>query len=95
MCTYLAGVTLAECKSGYGVDFETEVRMLRVINRALKDPDVKMDISVTYCGAHAIAKYVCVTLLLFLACQREGKLCNTARCALARTGIGSYALFDN
>ena len=55
---FIVGVTLAECKSGYGVDFDTEVRMLRVINRALKDPEVKIDISVTYCGAHAIARCV-------------------------------------
>ena len=47
-----------ECKSGYGLDYETELKMLRVINRGIKDPAVKNDISVTYCGAHAVPKYV-------------------------------------
>ncbi|XP_067931887.1 probable imidazolonepropionase [Watersipora subatra] len=51
-----SGVTLAECKSGYGLDFDTEERMLRVINRATHDSEVKMDVSATYCGAHAIPK---------------------------------------
>lgn len=50
------GATLVECKSGYGVDLETELKLLKVINRGLRDPDVKNDISVTYCGAHAIAR---------------------------------------
>lgn len=48
---------MVECKSGYGLDFETELKMLNVINRGIKDPDVKVDLSVTYCGAHAVPKY--------------------------------------
>lgn len=50
------GTTLVECKSGYGLDLENELKMLRVIERARKDPDVKIDISTTYCGAHAVPK---------------------------------------
>ncbi|KAH9503599.1 putative imidazolonepropionase [Bulinus truncatus] len=47
-----SGTTLVECKSGYGLDLENEVKMLRVIEMARKS--VRMDISSTYCGAHAI-----------------------------------------
>lgn len=52
------GVTLVECKTGYGLDFKTELKMLEVINRAIRDPNVKVDISVTYCGAHSVPKLV-------------------------------------
>ncbi|NWT65925.1 HUTI imidazolonepropionase, partial [Prunella himalayana] len=49
-----AGSTLVECKSGYGLDLESELKMLRVIERARKSMDV--GISSTYCGAHAVPK---------------------------------------
>lgn len=49
-----AGSTLVECKSGYGLDLETELKMLRVIERARKSMDI--GISSTYCGAHAVPK---------------------------------------
>jgi len=48
------GTTLVECKSGYGLDYETELKMLRVIERAKKDDNILIDISSTYCGAHAV-----------------------------------------
>ena len=59
-CTYLqrmmeAGTTLAECKSGYGLNADTEIKMLRVLERGKKELDI--DISTTYCGAHAVPKY--------------------------------------
>ncbi|XP_055883376.1 probable imidazolonepropionase isoform X2 [Biomphalaria glabrata] len=47
-----SGTTLVECKSGYGLDLENEVKMLKVIERARKEGGV--DISSTYCGAHAV-----------------------------------------
>lgn len=49
-----AGTTLVECKSGYGLDFETEVKMLKVIDKAKRT--MPIGISVTYCGAHAVPK---------------------------------------
>ncbi|KAM7055956.1 putative imidazolonepropionase [Acridotheres tristis] len=49
-----AGSTLVECKSGYGLNLETELKMLRVIERARKSMDI--GISSTYCGAHAVPK---------------------------------------
>lgn len=49
-----AGSTLVECKSGYGLNLETELKMLRVIERAQQIMDI--GISSTYCGAHSVPK---------------------------------------
>lgn len=49
-----AGSTLVECKSGYGLNLETELKMLRVIERARQAMDI--GISSTYCGAHSVPK---------------------------------------
>ncbi|KAJ7329930.1 hypothetical protein JRQ81_016104 [Phrynocephalus forsythii] len=49
-----AGTTLVECKSGYGLNLEAEVKMLRVIERARRELDI--GISSTYCGAHSVPK---------------------------------------
>ena len=51
------GTTTIEAKSGYGLDAENEIKMLRVIDRARKELSF-MDISVTYCGGHAVPKFV-------------------------------------
>ncbi|KAM9312658.1 putative imidazolonepropionase [Gastrophryne carolinensis] len=48
------GTTLVECKSGYGLKLETELKMLRVIERAQRELDI--GISSTYCGAHSVPK---------------------------------------
>uniref|UniRef100_A0A671G1S7 Probable imidazolonepropionase n=1 Tax=Rhinolophus ferrumequinum TaxID=59479 RepID=A0A671G1S7_RHIFE len=53
-CMKRAGTTLVECKSGYGLNLETELKMLRVIERARRELDV--GISATYCGAHSVPK---------------------------------------
>uniref|UniRef100_A0A8D0SDA3 Probable imidazolonepropionase n=1 Tax=Sus scrofa TaxID=9823 RepID=A0A8D0SDA3_PIG len=53
-CMMRAGSTLVECKSGYGLSLETELKMLRVIERARRELDI--GISATYCGAHAVPK---------------------------------------
>jgi imidazolonepropionase len=48
----LKGVTTVEIKSGYGLDLETELRMLRVARRL---PEiVPIDVVTTYLGAHTI-----------------------------------------
>nr|XP_033807415.1 probable imidazolonepropionase [Geotrypetes seraphini] len=49
-----AGTTLAECKSGYGLALDTELKMLRVIERARRELDI--GVSSTYCGAHSVPK---------------------------------------
>lgn len=46
------GVTTVEIKSGYGLDTETELKMLRAI-RALPQ-HIPMDVSATFLGAHAL-----------------------------------------
>lgn len=50
-----AGTTLVECKSGYGLDLDTEVKMLKVIETGKRS--MPTGISSTYCGAHAVPKY--------------------------------------
>ena len=50
------GVTTVEAKSGYGLDMDTELRMLRVIQRLARDPERKVDIVATFLGAHAVPK---------------------------------------
>ena len=44
-----------EAKSGYGLNAETEMKMMRVLHRA-NAVDTLPNISITYCGGHAIAK---------------------------------------
>ena len=46
------GVTTAEAKSGYGLDLETELKMLRVIRRL--DQTQPVSLAATYLGAHAM-----------------------------------------
>lgn len=53
-CMMRAGTTLVECKSGYGLDLETELKMLRVIERARRE--LHLSVSATYCGAHSVPK---------------------------------------
>lgn len=50
------GVTTVEAKSGYGLDSETEERMLRVIKELAEDPERKVDVVSTFLGAHAVPK---------------------------------------
>ncbi|CAG7731650.1 unnamed protein product [Allacma fusca] len=51
-----SGTTVVECKSGYGLNVETELKMLRVLERAKRELSSFIDISITFCGAHAIPK---------------------------------------
>ncbi|OIP95031.1 MAG: imidazolonepropionase [Syntrophobacteraceae bacterium CG2_30_61_12] len=46
------GTTSLEVKSGYGLDLDTELKMLRVIERLSKD--CPLDVVATFLGAHAI-----------------------------------------
>jgi imidazolonepropionase len=46
------GTTTAEVKSGYGLDLEHELKLLRVINRL--NEDLPLDIVPTFLGAHAV-----------------------------------------
>ena len=48
------GTTLVEAKSGYGLDFDNEYKMLEVIERAKRKHPIS--VLITYCGAHAMPK---------------------------------------
>ena len=48
------GTTTAECKSGYGLDVQNEVKMLRGLEKAKKE--LPIEISSTFCGAHSVPK---------------------------------------
>lgn len=48
------GVTTVEAKSGYGLDSETEMKMLDTIAELAGKPDQKADIIATFLGAHAV-----------------------------------------
>ena len=50
------GTTTVECKTGYGLDFESEVKMLDVIKQAKSSTDI--DLVPTFLGAHAKPKYL-------------------------------------
>jgi len=49
-----SGTTTVECKSGYGLEKETELKMLRVLEKARSL--VPIEISSTFCGAHSVPK---------------------------------------
>ena len=46
------GITTCEAKSGYGLDVDSELKMLRVIRQL--DDKHKMDVAPTFMGAHAV-----------------------------------------
>lgn len=48
------GTTTVEVKSGYGLDTETELRMLRVIDRLRRE--TPLDVAATFMGGHAVAE---------------------------------------
>jgi len=48
------GTTLVECKTGYGLDLETEIKLLNVIERAKQS--TQLDLVTTFLGAHAIPR---------------------------------------
>jgi imidazolonepropionase len=50
LCSH--GVTTVEIKSGYGLDVETEIRMLRIARDL--GPRLPVDVRATFLGAHAI-----------------------------------------
>ena len=51
------GTTFMECKTGYGLEWDTEHKMLRVLTAVNRDDScVKPGLSITYLAAHAIPK---------------------------------------
>jgi len=50
----IAGTTTVECKTGYGLETEAEMLLLEVLQRAKEE--LPLEVSITYCGAHAVPK---------------------------------------
>lgn len=50
------GTTYVECKTGYGLEWSGELRLLKLLEQARSH--IPIGISITYCGAHAVPKYV-------------------------------------
>lgn len=50
------GTTFIECKTGYGLDYATELKMLQVIDEAKQRHAI--EIVTTYLGAHAVPRSV-------------------------------------
>lgn len=50
------GVTTVEAKSGYGLDTQSELKMLEAIETLAKAPGQKLNIIATFLGAHAVPK---------------------------------------
>lgn len=48
------GVTAVEAKSGYGLDYDTEMKMLEVIEKLQESSETKLEIVSTFLGAHAV-----------------------------------------
>ncbi|CAL2035989.1 unnamed protein product [Caenorhabditis brenneri] len=49
-----SGTTTLEAKSGYGLNVDSELKMLRVLSTVT--PSIPLEISATFCGAHAVPK---------------------------------------
>ncbi|CAO4368901.1 unnamed protein product [Caenorhabditis nigoni] len=49
-----SGTTTLEAKSGYGLNVDAEMKMLRVL--ATENPSIPLEVSATFCGAHAVPK---------------------------------------
>ncbi|KAJ9581105.1 hypothetical protein L9F63_023726 [Diploptera punctata] len=49
-----AGTTTVECKTGYGLEMDAELKLLEVLQRAKRE--LPIEISITFCGAHAVPR---------------------------------------
>ncbi|OMJ78587.1 hypothetical protein SteCoe_21567 [Stentor coeruleus] len=64
-----SGTTLVECKSGYGIDTENEIKMMKVIKRA--QDHMKISIVSTYLPAHTIPPGMTENEMANLICDEE------------------------
>jgi imidazolonepropionase len=62
------GTTTLEVKSGYGLDYKTEIKILEVINKLNKKNKYKIDIVPTFLGAHSIPKELSKEKYIDLIC---------------------------
>ena len=80
--TLLYGTTTIEVKSGYGLDVETELRMLRVIDRLGRD--TPQTVIPTFMGAHAVPEEFRGDPEGYVALLREEMLPAVAKQGIAR-----------
>lgn len=50
-----SGSTFVECKSGYGLEWDTEFKLLKVLTKAKREYK-SLGLSITYLGPHAVPK---------------------------------------
>lgn len=90
------GTTTIEAKSGYGLDLENELKILRVLRRLQQDTQVPLEIVPTFLGAHEIpdefrnqrSKYVdlvCDVMIPRIAVERLAEFCDV----FCETGVFS------
>lgn len=48
------GTTTFECKTGYGLNYESELKQLQIANDVKKQMSEQVDVVITFLGAHAI-----------------------------------------
>ena len=77
------GTTTIEIKSGYGLDAESELKMLRVIDRVGKE--TFLDVVPTFMGAHAVAEEYRQEPVAFV-----DKVIHEMLPAVSRQGIAKY-----
>lgn len=78
------GVTTVEAKSGYGLDFENEEKMLDIISELAGEPDKTVEIVSTFLGAHAIppdykgrtSEYVDLLIEMLPRLKNKAKFCD-------------------
>lgn len=63
------GTTTLEAKSGYGLDFKNELKLLKVISDLNKDNQYKIDILPTFLGAHAVPEGISKVEYIREICQ--------------------------
>ena len=80
--TLLYGTTTIEIKSGYGLDVETELRMLRIIDRLGRE--TPQTVIPTFMGAHAVPEEFRGDPEGYVALLREEMLPAVARQGIAR-----------
>lgn len=81
------GTTTVEAKSGYGLDLENELKILRVLRRLNEDQEVPLEIVPTFLGAHEVpdeyrndrAGYIdllCQTIIPRVTQERLAEFCD-------------------
>ena len=97
-CLLAEGVTTVEIKSGYGLDRETEVRMLRAARRLTRER--KVEVSTSFLGAHALPpeangdkeRYIDEVCAMIPAIARD-KLAALGAAGLSHAAAGSQFRF--